>query len=122
MTHGASPVSLHKPWVALIPPPQHALAPPGLPVQPDPAHSPQLRGQLQRLSRTGEKDEKGEKETGGDEPRLFPAYTHDVLYEVRPFLDPLLNIDGLSLHSSPLLGADEPNDERGFCAYFASSA
>ena len=65
---------------------------------------------------------KGEKKTGGAEPRLFPAYTHDVLYEVRPFLDLLLNIDGLSLHSSSLLGADGPNEERGFCAYFAPSA
>lgn len=60
MTHGASSVTLHKPWVALIPPPQHALAPPGLEEQPEPAQEPQLRGQLQRIAevwreRDGEK-------------------------------------------------------------------
>lgn len=45
-TQGAFPVSLQKPWVFLIPPPQHSLAPPGLPEQPVPAQEPQLRGQL----------------------------------------------------------------------------
>lgn len=47
--HGASPVSLQRPWVDRIPPPQHASAPPGLDVQPAPAQVPQLRGQLQNV-------------------------------------------------------------------------
>lgn len=49
MTHGASPSSLHEPWLALIPPPQHAFAPPGRLVQPEPPQVPQLRGQLQHI-------------------------------------------------------------------------
>ncbi len=45
MTHGASPVTLHRPWLFLTPEPQHDAAPPGLPEQPEPPHSPQLSGQ-----------------------------------------------------------------------------
>ena len=81
MLHGAFPVSLHKPWVALIPLPQQAFAPPGLRVQPLPAQVPHSRGQLE----SGAGEDEGERQMVSllHETRTLDSFLEPIAFQTR---------------------------------------